>query len=85
MENRNLRDEGQGTRRYYIGRTTRLEKRMREHHKDGRGNYHLVFLYFGDIEKPLKKFGATKFMDLSEKDKLCLTDSIMNVRRLMKK
>ena len=38
-----------------------------------------------DIEKELKKFGATKFMNLSYVEQLCLTDSIMNIKRLKKK
>ena len=84
LENKALKRVGQGARRYYIGRTTRLEKRMQEHQKDGRGKYIIVFFYIGDIEKQLKRFGATKFMNLSEEDKLCLTDSIMNIKRLKK-
>lgn len=85
LEDKNQREDGQGARHYYIGRTTRLNKRMQEHQKDGRKNYKVVFLYFADIEKQLKKFGATKFMNLSYEDQLCLTDSIENIRRLKKK
>ena len=84
LENKNFQKEGQGARRYYIGRTTNLDRRMKEHLKDGRICYNVVFLHFGDIEKQLKKFGATKFMNLSYEEQLCLTDSIENIRRLKK-
>ena len=62
LENSNVRKEGQGTRRYYVGRTTDLERRLTEHKKDGRQNYKLVWFVEGNYEAKIKKFGATLFM-----------------------
>ena len=72
-------------RRFYIGRTISLERRMKEHQKDGRQNYRLVFSWFGNIEKELKGFGAVRFMALSEWDRQCVCAFYTGIKRIKNK
>ena len=68
LENQNVPKKGQGTRRYYIGFTRDLDRRMQEHTKDRRKNYKLMWYIEGNYEYKFKKFGATKFVELIKLD-----------------
>ena len=70
LENINVRDKGQGTRRFYVGRTISLKRRLREHQKDGRHNYKLVWWTEGNFETKIKKFGAVLFVKCIRKGEL---------------
>ena len=63
LERQGSKIKGQGVRRFYVGRTIDLERRLKEHQKDGRQNYKLVWWVEGNFESKIKKFGAVIFME----------------------
>ena len=75
-------------RRYYVGRTINLKRRLKEHKKDKYKNYKLVYIFYASlqVEKELKKFGATKFMNqLSEKERFDLLGMFVKIKELKTK
>ena len=64
-------------RRYYVGKTKNLKRRLKEHLKDRYKNYRLIYFFCSriQVERELKKFGVTRFLELSEMDKF----EILNV------
>lgn len=52
-------------RRYYVGYTENLERRLKEHGKEGMYKKHLLVWYIeGNFEKFIKNTGITLFMDI---------------------
>ena len=64
LENKNAKAK----RRYYVGRTNSIKRRLKEHQKDAYKNYRLIYLFYStvQVERELKKFGVTKFLELNE-------------------
>ena len=54
---------GAGSRRFYVGRTNDINRRMKEHSEDNYKNYHLVWKVYGNYEAKIKKFGASVFVE----------------------
>ena len=79
------RKEAKMQRRFYVGRTNNLERRMKEHQKDRYKDYVLIWSVYGQFEKSLKNFGATKFMALEDWDRKNLVFAFNLIRRLKKK
>ena len=50
-------------RRFYVGYTKDLRRRMKEHLKDRRKNYKLIWVVDGNFEKTIKKCGAVLFVE----------------------
>ena len=79
--------EAHKQRRYYVGRTINLKRRLKEHKKDKYKNYKLVYIFYASsqVEKELKKFGVTKFMNLSEFERFKLMNMFVKIKELKKK
>jgi predicted GIY-YIG superfamily endonuclease len=79
--------EAHKQRRYYVGRTINLKRRLKEHKKDKYKNYKLVYVFYANlqVEKELKKFGVTKFMNLSEFEKFELLEMFVEIKKLKQK
>lgn len=58
-------------RRFYVGRTIDLQRRMKEHSKDRYKDYVLIWYVYGQYEKKVKKFGAVLFVE-------CLREGILS-------
>lgn len=74
-------------RRYYVGRTINLKRRLKEHKKDKYKNYKLVYVFYASlqVEKELKKFGVTKFMNLNESEKFEIMNMFVRIKALRNK
>ncbi len=74
-------------RRYYVGRTKFIKRRLKEHKRDARKNYRLIYLFFNtvQVEYELKKFGVTKFLELSEIDKFEILNAFVLIKTKKKK
>lgn len=57
------RVESKLQRRFYVGYTKDLRRRMKEHLKDRRKNYKLIWVVDGNFEKVIKKCGAVLFVE----------------------
>ena len=57
-------------RRFYVGRTIDLKRRMKEHKKDRYKDYVLIWSVYGQYEKKVKKMGAVIFVE-------CLREGVM--------
>lgn len=57
------RIESKLQRRFYVGYTKDLRRRMKEHTKDRRKNYKLIWVVDGNFEKVIKKCGAVLFVE----------------------
>ena len=69
-------------RKYYVGKTKFLKRRMKEHKKDAYKKYFLIYIFYSvvQVENELKKFGVTKFMELSEIDKFKILNSFVFIK-----
>ena len=57
-------------RRFYVGRTINIERRMKEHSKDRYKDYVLIWYVYGQMEKKVKKFGAVLFVECLKEGKI---------------
>ena len=51
-------------RRYYVGRTNNITRRMNEHLRDKYKNYKLIWFIEGNYERKIKDWGATRWMEI---------------------
>lgn len=80
--------EAHKQRRYYVGRTINLKRRIKEHKRDKYKNYKLVYVFYASlqVEKELKKFGVTKFINiLSEEERFNLLEMFVKIKGLKRK
>ena len=49
--------------KYYCGKTTNLNNRIKQHSNDNYKYYKLIWYYNDDIEKKIKSFGVKRFMN----------------------
>ena len=73
-------------RRYYVGRTNNMSRRMKEHAKDNYKKYVLVYMFLSvvQVEHELKHFGVTKFMNMPDIVKFRLLNMFVSIKTLKK-
>ena len=78
LENKNAKTK----RRYYVGRTNSIRRRLKEHQKDAYKNYRLIYLFYSkaQVERELKKFGVTRFLELNEMDKFEILNAFVFIK-----
>lgn len=74
-------------RRYYVGKSKNLKRRLKEHLKDRYKNYRLIYFFCNriQVESELKKFGVTRFLELSEIDKFNILEAFVFIKLKRKK
>ena len=69
-------------RRYYVGKSKNLKRRLKEHLRDRYKNYRLIYFFCSKIqvEGELKRFGVTRFLELSEIDKFEILEAFVFIK-----
>ena len=55
--------DAKSQRRFYVGRTNDIARRLVEHSRDRYSSYKLIWYFYGNLEAKIKKFGATMFVE----------------------
>ena len=82
LENPNAKTK----RRYYVGKSKNLKRRLKEHLKDRCKNYCLIYFFCSKIqvESELKRFGVTRFLELNEMEKFEILEAFVFIKLKIK-